>query len=117
VLVHDSAAAKHVFRIVQEAVHNAARHGQPEQITVSLAPTHTHLEMTVTDDGTGLKERSGTHQGIGLDSMRQRARLLGGDLAIHAKEGGGTVVECWIPWPSRVPNARAPLPTGKGSSV
>jgi len=113
VLLHDPIAAKHVFRIVQEAVHNAARHGKPKQITIGLLPTDRRLQITVTDDGTGLKEGAGTQAGMGLDNMRQRARLLGGDFAIHPKEGGGTVVMCWIPWPSTATIPHADMPTGK----
>jgi len=95
----DPATALHLFRIAQEAVNNAVRHGQPGQITVSLGQRAQRLEIVVTDDGRGLGEVPEGHAGIGLDSMRQRARLLGGDCLIQAREGGGTVVRCWVPLP------------------
>jgi PAS domain S-box-containing protein len=97
--VEDPATALHLFRIVQEAVNNAVRHGQPAQITLSLGQIAQRLEILVADDGRGLGEIPTGHSGIGLASMRQRARLLGGDCSIQSREGGGTVVRCWVPLP------------------
>ena len=97
----DPTAARHVFRIVQEAVNNAVRHGQPAHVTIGLERIGPRLEIVVTDDGRGLKEIPAGHSGIGLASMRQRARLLGGDCSIQPREGGGTLVRCWIPSPSQ----------------
>jgi len=97
----DPTAARHVFRIVQEAVNNAVRHGQPAHVTIGLERIGPRLEIVVTDDGRGLGEIPAGHSGIGLDSMRQRARLLGGDCSIQPREGGGTLVRCWIPSPSQ----------------
>jgi signal transduction histidine kinase len=71
----------------------------------------------VTDDGRGLGEIPAGHSGIGLDSMRQRARLLGGDCSIQPREGGGTVVRCWVPLPdllARNTGMRTVPPPGKG---
>jgi signal transduction histidine kinase len=59
----------------------------------------------VTDDGRGFGEIPAAGSGIGLDSMRQRARLLGGDCSIQSREGDGTVVRCWVPSPD-APGAR-----------
>lgn len=98
--VEDPGTALHLFRIAQEAVNNAVRHGQPAQITLSLGQIAKRLEMVVTDDGRGLGEIPAGHSGIGLDSMRQRASLLGGDCSIQSREGGGTLVRCWVPWPA-----------------
>ena len=80
VYVDDPGAAKHVFRIVQEALNNAVRHGKPTHITISLEQLDGRLEVAVSDNGTGVRERPDGHSGIGLESMRQRAHLLGGDL-------------------------------------
>jgi len=110
--VDDPGTAMHLFRIAQEAVNNAVRHGQPKQITLSLAQTAQRLEVAVTDDGRGLDEIPAGHSGIGLASMRQRARLLGGDCSIQPREGGGTAVRCWVPVRSKA-DAVAAAPGGK----
>ncbi len=102
VYLDDPAAAKHVFRIVQEAVNNAVRHGKPAQINIDLAQIGQRLEVAVSDDGHGLKDSPDAHRGIGLESMWQRARLLGGDLSIQPRESGGTAVTFWVPVPSPV---------------
>jgi two-component system CheB/CheR fusion protein len=97
----DPGTALHLFRIAQEAVHNARRHSQAAEISVTLQRVGDSLEIVVTDDGTGLKQVPGNHSGIGMDSMRQRARLLGGDCSVLPREGGGTVVRCRVPLPDR----------------
>ena len=99
VYLDDPAAAKNVFRIVQEALNNAVRHAKPKHIVINLSQTGQRLEVTVSDDGSGLKEIQGARPGIGLDSMWQRAHLLGGDLSIQPRVGGGTTLTCWVPLP------------------
>ncbi|MGB7219770.1 MAG: PAS domain S-box protein, partial [Vicinamibacterales bacterium] len=99
--VEEAGTALHLFRIAQEAINNAVRHGQPSQITVTLARTASHLEVTVADDGRGFSDVPAGHAGLGLVSMRQRARLLGGDCSVESRQGGGTVVKCWVPRPAR----------------
>lgn len=105
--VADSLTAGHLFRIVQEAVHNAVRHGQPSEITVRLAATDARLEVTVADNGRGLERTPANAGGIGLYSMRQRASLLGGALVVEPRAAGGTIVACWIPSPSTNPKTGA----------
>jgi signal transduction histidine kinase len=112
--VEDPGVALHLFRIAQEAVNNAVRHGQPTQITVSLVENAQGLEIVVTDNGRGFGEIAAGHSGVGLKGMRQRARLLGGDCSIHPRDGGGTVVACWVPSPSKAADARAATPGRRG---
>jgi signal transduction histidine kinase len=114
VYVDDPVAAKHVFRIVQEAVNNAVRHGKPTQITIGLEQLEGRLEVMVSDDGDGLKEMPDGRPGIGLESMRQRAHLLGGDLSVQPRKSGGTVVLCWMPLPSAAPDAHGLPHRGNG---
>jgi two-component system CheB/CheR fusion protein len=108
--VEDSGTAVQLYRIAQEAVHNAVRHAEATQIVVTLTRKEQRLEIAVSDDGRGLDDRPAGHPGIGLASMHQRARLLGGDCSIEPRdEGSGTVVMCWVPSPERVePETRAP---------
>jgi len=112
--VEDPGTALHLFRIAQEAVNNAVRHGQPAQIAISLRQIAQRLEIVVTDDGRGLGEIPAGHSGIGLDSMRQRARLLGGECSIQPRDGGGTVVRCWVPSLDAPGARRGDAPRGKG---
>lgn len=102
--------ALHLFRIAQEAVNNAARHGQPSRITISLRETGRRLELAVTDDGRGMGGLPREHVGLGLEIMRQRARLVGGECATLPRDGGGTVLSCWVP-----KDRRASAPPGKAS--
>ncbi len=81
-----------LFRIAQEAVSNAVRHGQPSRIAVSLRRSGGELGLTVTDNGLGFEPQSAaTH--IGLGSMRERAAEIGGQLVIQSRPGAGCSVQ------------------------
>ena len=84
-----------VFRIAQEALHNALRHAHAERLAVKLSENGDRLRMTVSDDGVGfdpdapeLRSRS-----LGLTSIEERAHELGGRLEIHSAPGAGTTIE------------------------
>jgi signal transduction histidine kinase len=96
-VVVDDRSARHLLRIAQEAVHNAARHARASHIVVSLVAMDRGLEITVADDGIGLPALPADHAGTGLESMRRRAALMSGNISIQTGEGIGTVVACWIP--------------------
>ena len=97
VLVHDNVIATHVFRIAQEAISNAVKHGKAQTILLDLSAQGNDLRLSVTDDGVGLGNRSADGKGIGLQTMVYRARVVGGTLDVRAGERGGTVVICTIP--------------------
>jgi PAS domain S-box-containing protein len=87
-----------LFRIAQEALSNATRHSGATGIQVHLAEKGGTLELVVEDNGRGIGGdllRAGG--GVGLNSMRERARLKGGDLVLEARPGGGTRVVASIP--------------------
>lgn len=88
----DDHAAVHLYRIAQEAINNAIRHGNARAIAISLRIKREWMELRVSDDGVGLGKNGAA--GIGLDIMRYRARLVGGELTIAQPEKGGTVVSC-----------------------
>ena len=89
-----------VYRIMDEAVLNAEKHAQAEQILVSLAQQGEHIMLTVRDNGCGFMERGEGPAGhLGLTSMRERARLVGGDLRIQSEPGAGTCVTAQLPAP------------------
>ena len=93
-------AATHLYRIAQEAVTNAVKHGQAKQIRITLSASRGKLLLTVADDGDGWKKPDPAHDGLGVRIMRYRAETLGGSLAFHKTPGGGTRVACTIPMPA-----------------
>jgi PAS domain S-box-containing protein len=96
VQVKDNAVAVHIFRIIQEAVNNAVRHGKAGQIAITLKPKKGLITLTIADDGSGLPDQIEHNKGLGLSIMRHRARMIGADLAIKKNPKGGTSVICQI---------------------
>jgi PAS domain S-box-containing protein len=96
---YEEGAAIHLYRIAQEAVSNAIRHGEAGTIRIRLAESDSHLELIVEDDGTGIPDRHERPEGLGLHTMMYRARALGGSLAARRRPTGGTEVRCTIPIP------------------
>ena len=91
-----------LYRILQEALHNARRHGQARRITVRLLASHPSVILRVEDDGRGFDPAHRLPEALaekrmGLWSMRERARLLGGRLTIRSKAGAGTRVVAEAP--------------------
>jgi PAS domain S-box-containing protein len=85
----------HIFRIVQEAVANALRHGEAEQVRIHFDWRPDRLLLAVTDDGKGMP--AGARSGVGLRSIRDRAAILGGTVRWIAPAAGGTTVELEVP--------------------
>ena len=96
VLVQNPAAASHLYRIAQEATHNALKHSQATCIDLELRRVSAGLELRVRDNGVGFPAEQATH-GLGLRTMEQRARLVGGRLKIHPHATGGVEVLCAVP--------------------
>lgn len=88
----DEATAVHLYRIAQEAINNATKHGQAKTIAVSLDATGEQLHLQIVDDGVGISKCN--LDGLGLGIMRYRARLNGGELRIKQPQNGGTMVSC-----------------------
>lgn len=97
VLVHDNVVATHAYRIAQEAIGNAIKHGKAKTIVLDLSVRSESLAMTITDDGIGLGNAEGDGKGIGMQTMAYRARVVGGTLTVRPRDQGGTVVSCNIP--------------------
>jgi signal transduction histidine kinase len=88
------------FLIVREALRNALTHGAPQSVVVGVEVTRRELRAWVDDDGTGFAvgvDAESPAAGTGLATMRERAALLGGTLAIASKPGRGTSVELNVP--------------------
>jgi two-component system sensor kinase FixL len=96
--VHDSTTASHLYRIAQEAVNNAVRHGEADRIRLALASGDEQIRLQVRDDGSGFEEDdTADGDGMGVNIMNYRARIIGGTLEISSALGEGTVVTCTLP--------------------
>jgi len=91
-------AAAHVYRIVQEALTNVARHSGARHVSIRLSTQDGELQFRVDDDGCGIPQLPADRAGgLGLKIMRYRAQMLGGDLIIESNGNGGTSVRCSCP--------------------
>jgi PAS domain S-box-containing protein len=97
VLITDNAAATHLYRIAQEAVTNALKHGRATRVEIKLSATPEAFILAVSDNGIGFQKNSRRKKGIGLRIMNYRADMLGGALAIHKNSGQGIRVVCTAP--------------------
>lgn len=95
--VTDERLATSLYRIAREAMNNALLHARPESVEVRIFRRDRSIVLEVSDDGVGFPEDGAWTEGLGLAIMRDRAALVGGELTIEAREGGGTRVRCVIP--------------------
>jgi signal transduction histidine kinase len=86
-----------LFRIAQEAVHNALRHAHPGDISLRLHRAGPHVSLTIADNGAGFDPADAGRDGLGLGSMRERAEAIGGALTIESGPGAGTVIKVEVP--------------------
>jgi signal transduction histidine kinase len=96
-LIRDNGAAMHLYRIAQEAINNATKHGEAANVLVSLINDGKATTLRIADDGRGISKTETESDGMGLGLMHYRARLVGGELSIEESNTGGTVVSCGIP--------------------
>lgn len=100
----DESLSTTLFRIVQEALTNIARHARASHAMVALQDRGDELLLTIADDGRGLSTAlEGERKTYGLLGMRERVDMLGGRLVIDSAPGRGTHIEVMIP--KRVPGA------------
>jgi signal transduction histidine kinase len=92
----DGAIGVHIYRVLQEALNNVARHSGTKRAWVRLRFAPRMLELEVEDHGTGLRVQP-ARQGIGLVAMRERAQILGGTLELLEPDAGGTLVRLKVP--------------------
>ncbi len=86
-----------LYRITQEAIHNAIVHGQTRRIEVRLALVDAHLRLSIRDYGKGFCPRSKPLSGMGLHIMCCRADSIGGSLTIESALEDGTLITCAVP--------------------
>ena len=97
VLVPDNAIATHLYRIAQESISNAIRHGKAQHLHILLEWKDNRLLLEVSDDGVGMDGTVPKSKGIGLHLMKYRADMIGGTLRIAGGTHGGTKVACAVP--------------------
>ncbi len=90
-----------LYRIAQQSLNNAARHARARRTHVVLSDTGTGIRLRIEDDGIGFDTASVRTDRFGLLGMSERARLLGGQLAVQSEHGGGTVIQVDVPLPPR----------------
>lgn len=98
----ETARSVHIFRIVQEALNNIARHAQVTKAFVRVVAESSAFSLIVEDHGGGIPQ--GRKLGVGLVAMKERAELIGGSLTILDRNGGGTVVQLKVPLNEEVHN-------------
>jgi signal transduction histidine kinase len=96
-----------VYRVVQEALTNCARHAEAHRIRIALHTQAGRLCLTVQDDGRGVPPeirdlRRGSSVGLGLLGIEERVRELGGTFSIHSQKGKGTLLQIMLPLPVQV---------------
>ena len=94
VLVDDTEAAAHVYRIAQEALNNAIKHGKASRLEISLLQFDTSITLLIRDNGVGITVPDAQYEGMGLRNMRYRASMIHGSFDVRLGEHGGTVVSC-----------------------
>lgn len=95
-------ANTHLYRITQEAISNAIRHGRAKNIIIHLESAENEIVLTVTDDGLGLPPDAGAGDGMGLHIMNYRAGMIGANLQVKPLPTRGTRVTCILPEPNPV---------------
>src|SRR5207302_4590513 len=89
--------ATHLYRIAQEAIHNATKHGKAHHIEIRLSANRSATSLSIADDGIGFSKKGNNTNGFGISIMRYRANLMDGELAIESGTQGGTTVSCTVP--------------------
>jgi len=100
--IYDVTAATHLYRIAQEAVNNAIRHGKSRNIVIRLSGKHGTGMLAIEDDGEGFPKKPPSQPGAGLSIMNYRADMIGGSLKVQQnqdrREGDrGVTITCMFP--------------------
>jgi len=94
ILVSDNGVATHLYRIAQEAINNAIKHGKAREVAVRLRRDTHSAQLVVTDHGAGFPKDLPNNGGMGLQIMKYRAGMIGASLEIRPANGQGTTVVC-----------------------
>jgi signal transduction histidine kinase len=97
ILIDDNSFATHLYRIVQEALNNAIKHGKAGTIDITFQSDGKINTLTVKDDGVGMGGTPSQGKGMGLNIMNYRASMIAATLEVRSHEDGGTAVICSFP--------------------
>lgn len=95
--ISNEVVATHLYRIAQEAITNAVKHGSADKIDILLALENEKIILSIIDNGSGIPDKSEQKPGMGLRIMNYRARIIGATMDIYRSDEGGSVVACIIP--------------------
>ena len=95
--IKNSSSKVHLYRIAQEAMNNAVKHGKATSIEVVFSADSDYLMLQIKDNGKGFSEPGSKNNGMGLRIMNFRANLIGGNLEINSEKGIGTEIICKVP--------------------
>ena len=90
-------AEEALYRIGQEALHNVVKHANASNATLRIVTEGNRVRLSVTDDGVGFAPDAVPRGHLGLIGMRQRVDLVGGELLVESRDGGGTHIEAAVP--------------------
>lgn len=93
----DRSVQLHLYRIAQEAANNAVKHGRGENIWIRLEKEDGRVTLSVLDDGSGIPDDIPKGEGMGVEIMKYRARMMNARLAIVRQPDGGTLLTCSVP--------------------
>ena len=97
ILIHTPATATHLFRIAQESVSNAIKHGRASHIVISLEESDAGIRLAVLDNGHGIAVGAASAKGMGLRIMADRAKMIGAEFAVQAQHPHGVELSCLLP--------------------
>jgi len=93
----DAGISLGLFRVIQESLRNVSKHGRAQHVEVELARISDRIRLSVSDDGVGFEQERLGWRGMGLVSMRERLRMMGGELSIWSRPSYGTHLEASVP--------------------
>jgi len=96
-VVRDPDVTNHLFRLAQEAINNAVKHGAARQIELQLTLEDDQLHLCIRDDGAGFEPQRSATIGLGMRIMQYRAQKIGARLDFYSPPEGGTEVTCSVP--------------------
>lgn len=94
IYILDNEMSANLYRIVQEALNNAIKHGKAREVSITLEKTGSTVHLSVCDNGVGIGKTRRTGKGMGLNIMRYRASMFGASLDIKSPAKGGTEITC-----------------------
>ncbi len=93
----DHSSAEHLYRIIQEGINNAVKHGQSTKVLVNIIELNKFIRVQIIDNGIGFVGNWRSHNGLGVRIMEFRAQLIGARIDFINGKDSGAIVTCLIP--------------------